>query len=325
MDKSSETRVNVKEEAEKAETKAEHGDITGLTKQLYGMRPDDRLATVKEMEKLNEQRRKSDDSLPKLEISTKTDAGGSEVLVDVNVREKRGWYNPTRLVDTYDSGAAVYHSDFATLADGSTQQIEYDLTTGKRTIERTVNPSGDRNTVLYSPNTGKVSGEFTMDANLRTIRTSTYDPKGRLQSVDRFYSDFTEEPGKTDPTAGGVRSIDRSFGHGKIDTGYGGHGFTEHIELDPTTGNRKIVDRRNPDGMSGERIEYDAAGHGRSYDIKNSDGSTEHIEIDPTTQQFKSLDRTAGGVTEHFVFDPATQHFKPADGRKASRPTTDKK
>src|SRR5262249_6500982 len=148
----------IHEMAESAVKKAESGDKTGLSEELGSMSPADRLAVAKEMVQLNNRNRQTNDSLPKVEITTEIDASGQAVLVDVKAREHRAWY--IRWVgDDYDSGKAVYHNRFKRYPSGGTALPEYDPATGNVTSFELKRRDGSADRFKYDGATGKCTSE----------------------------------------------------------------------------------------------------------------------------------------------------------------------
>jgi len=80
---------------------AEKKDLGGLSAELNAMSPEDRLAMAKDMDKLNEQNRASNSSLPDIELTTRRDSKYDEQLDDLQVREDR--WGPDKYTDVYNT------------------------------------------------------------------------------------------------------------------------------------------------------------------------------------------------------------------------------
>src|SRR5262249_25544736 len=88
---------------------------------------------------LSYQHRAADHSLPEIEISTDTDEHGDEVLLEIEVREKRSALNPLSLVD--DPNKLFYHSKLEKEAGKSTYTT-YDPRSGYKTSYETKDKKG---------------------------------------------------------------------------------------------------------------------------------------------------------------------------------------
>jgi len=136
----------IHDQAESAEKKVELGDTSGLREQLNGMSPADRLAAAREMEKINQDHRQVDDSLPRIDVCASIDESGTERLVAIDEREKRSWYNPSRWFgDTYDDPTMVYCPPFdenKKATDGSSQKQDLDM--ALQLLLFTLAPESDR-------------------------------------------------------------------------------------------------------------------------------------------------------------------------------------
>jgi hypothetical protein len=117
---------DITEKAEQLVTKAESGDKSGLTEELNNMTIEDRLAVAREMDRLNDDHRKSNPSLPDIELTTNSDAAGREHLQDIqaNTRTERSYLNPARWFgDTHSSSRQdVYDPPKGELGNGLLQQ-----------------------------------------------------------------------------------------------------------------------------------------------------------------------------------------------------------
>src|SRR4030095_2702061 len=111
----------IAKKAEDLVTKVEAGDKSSLSEQLNSMTIEDRLAVVREMDRINAEHRASNPNLPDITFEVNKDVAGREHLQDVHVLAKtgeRGWYNPVSWFRGKDiiEDADVYAAPNAILA-----------------------------------------------------------------------------------------------------------------------------------------------------------------------------------------------------------------
>jgi len=282
----------VHDQAETAVKKAESGDKTGLTEQLNSMSPAERVAIAKEMVKINERDRQTNDSLPIIEISTDFDASGQQVLVDVKTREDREWYNP---LGWGDSGTAVYEAWFDKLPGGFTAYAELDPRTGRPTSEEVKRTDGYADRIVLDPRSGKPISEDFKFAN-GSEKHVVFGP-GTPERISEEVKGTSEE-------------IKWSFGGGLRN------------QYDPTTGQITSQEYKNSDGSTEKTVQfqYDSVTGKRISEIeKLPDGSTRralYIQYDSVTgQRISELEKLADGSTERTIYN--------RNGNPESRETRD--
>ena len=95
----------ITKKAEELVTKIEGGDKSSLSEQLNSMTIEDRLALVKEMDRINAEHRASNPNLPDIEFETNKDPAQRDHLQDVRIVQKTGeraMYNPMSWVRGHD-------------------------------------------------------------------------------------------------------------------------------------------------------------------------------------------------------------------------------
>jgi len=281
--------------AESAVKKAESGDKTGLSEELTSMSPADRLAVAKEMVQLNNRNRQTNDSLPKVEITTEDDASGQKVLVDVKARERRGWYYPARWVgDDYESGKVVYHSRFQKYRNGATELTDYDPATGNPKSSEFKHRDGSVERYKYDPATQNRISEDMKDRDGSTHHAD-YDPISKnlkfeeLKSADG--STIWTRQFEYDPTTGKLTSDELKEG-GAMDNPHivPGVVMRHSNKYDPHTALLQSSDTymTSADGSTMHDV-YDSKGL-KSREMIYPDGSGWREEYDPDTIKPKSVD-----------------------------------
>jgi hypothetical protein len=261
-------QAQIESQALSAVVRAERGDSDGLTDQLAAMSNADRVAVAKEMLKLSEARDKMDSSLPKIEISLSKDANGTEYLVGVNDRGKRGWYNPARWMGSaYDSGTSVFRGDlressgqYDIVDPASGKMKSLDVMTDAGTVHIKVDPATqnacEQDITLISGRTIKTIMDPKTDTVLSlddsspdgSATHSTFDPaSGNPVMRDVTYQDGHKEHDQFDRTTGQKISADFSYGDGTM----------AHDEYDPSNGGMTKADITMPSGLI-EHREYDS-------------------------------------------------------------------
>ncbi len=113
--------------AEDLVSRVETGDKSSLSDELNKMTIEDRLAVVREMDRINADHRQSNPNLPDIQFDTNKDSAGREHLQDIQIQTKtgeRGWYNPVRWFSGKDilENADVYDAPKSNLGSGMLQQ-----------------------------------------------------------------------------------------------------------------------------------------------------------------------------------------------------------
>lgn len=116
----------IAKKAEDLVAKVEGGDRSSLSDELNKMTIEDRLAVVREMDRINEEHRQSNPSLPDIQFETNVDVAGRTHLQDIQVKTKheRAWYNPMRWISgkEYYESTDVYDAPKSGLGNGMLQQ-----------------------------------------------------------------------------------------------------------------------------------------------------------------------------------------------------------
>jgi len=132
-------RDEIANKAEDLVTKIESGDKSSLSEQLNSMTIEDRLAVVKEMDRINAEHRASNPNLPDIVVETNTDAANREHLQDIHIAQKTGersWYNPMRWISGKDliDDTDVYDAPKSNLGNGMLQQAADGILSRKRQL-----------------------------------------------------------------------------------------------------------------------------------------------------------------------------------------------
>src|SRR5437879_1250256 len=91
----------INEKADKLVNKAEKNEK--ISAELNGMDFHDRLQVVHKMAEINTEHRKTNNSLPQLEVTTTTDVNEQQHVADIQMKSERSYFNPKRWFgDKYD-------------------------------------------------------------------------------------------------------------------------------------------------------------------------------------------------------------------------------
>lgn len=101
-------RKEIETKAEDLVSRFEKGETDGLERELNAMSASDRLQVARAMDRINDEHRQANSSLPDLVLDVQTDKHGKEYLSDMQSSEERAWYNPLKYVDGERSSSDVY-------------------------------------------------------------------------------------------------------------------------------------------------------------------------------------------------------------------------
>lgn len=105
-------KQEIENRADKLVSQVEKGETDGLEKELNSMNPADRLAVARAMDRINDQHRQANSSLPDLVLDVQKDKFGHEYLADIQTTEERSVLNPLRYLAGERSSTDVYDQLF---------------------------------------------------------------------------------------------------------------------------------------------------------------------------------------------------------------------
>jgi len=117
----------ISKKAEDLVTKVESGDKGSLSEELNQMKIEDRLAVVREMDRINAEHRANNPNLPDIVFETNKDTAGREHLQDIHLQQKvgeRSWLNPVSWIKGKDiiEDTDVYDAPKSEFGNGMLQQ-----------------------------------------------------------------------------------------------------------------------------------------------------------------------------------------------------------